>query len=222
MSKIKFTIYSDDVEKSIEKVFFSETTSYHTTKLDENGKNVFDGYASGKNILLDSLSQIPLEEYDLWYDAVVKYLDEHNKKISNKSKTKIEFNIIGVDDRKAYQYEKILNGKVIDTGFGFYKNLTNKDEKAAWKKAVIAYKKNNKKLNITDKIKGYLDEIKKKISKLDSELDKLEGDGADLNINMDSDLLMIMNVLPELQTNPCQFVSDVKRAGKSTIAAVKG
>ena len=220
MAQIKFTIYSDEVEKSTEKVFFSNSLSYHTTKIDENGNKVLGGYVSGDSILFDIVEQIPISEYNQWHDAVVTYLDEHNERISDSNKTKIEFNIIGVDDRKAYQYEKLLNGKVVDKGFGFYKNLKNKDEKTAWKTAVKSYKKNHKKITLTDNIKNTLDEIMKKISKLDSELDKLEGDSVDLGIN--SDLLMIMNVLPELKTNPCDFVSDVKRAGKSTIAAIKG
>ena len=64
MAQIKFTIYSDEVEKSTEKVFFSNSLSYHTTKIDENGNKVLGGYVSGDSILFDIVEQIPISEYN--------------------------------------------------------------------------------------------------------------------------------------------------------------
>ena len=141
MSDIRFEIYDAETESSTDKKYLSEFHDYEIKKV-VNGNTVFNGKTS-LNSILKGKSELPKEDYNYVYDAIIEYLDAHNESIDKTNKN-ISFKILEIDQRYAAKYEEYMGDKLIKEGIGWAKDLKTKEEKKAWGSAIKEFKKSNK------------------------------------------------------------------------------
>lgn len=212
MAKVSFEISSPDIENSIDCTAYSQYTAYHTKRL-EDGVVKKEGEVA--EFYTHTHIEIILDELELedWRNSVKQYIAEHNESVINGTATRtVKFVITDMDERSAFTYEKYINGNLVETGTGFYKDLVNKDEQDAWIDAAIEYKKENGIECDTDKMMALIDDIKEKIDTIDSEL-------PELNL---TDIPLIEVAITNLITDPCNFIQSVMRAGSVNISRING
>jgi hypothetical protein len=212
MSATKFTISRKDVENSLESFPYSPYELYTTIRISPEGEETFNGDISGYTIMNGYADGIPSYEYDDWRNAVEEYLYNHDVKVESGEGFDVKFNITAVDSRAAYTYEEIVNGKVVKSGTGWSDEFETDVEQDAWIDAVVAFNKKIGKKMPTDWIKDKLDKLSAAVDSLDTELPD----------QMEFDIPMITTAIPELNTDVCQFVSDVQQAAVSAVATIGG
>ena len=207
----KFVIKRDDIENTPSFFIYSKMELYHTVRIDDKGKETFNGEVS-EYMVRNGILGIPSDEVDLWISSVNEYINEHNQKVDDGNGFKIRFEIKSFDARSAYEYEEYVNDKKIRSGVSWGMNFDTQAETDAWMDAVIQY---NKEHNITMpsfKIREKIDRIKEMINSLDSELPQQES----------YDLPLLSVALPQKTENPCDFVSAIRRAAESAIETIAG
>lgn len=211
MAKVKYTISRSDIENTPSMFIYSKLDLYHTVRVDEEGKETFNGDVN-EYMVRNGIDGIPSFEVDKWRDAVESFIYDHNDKVDAGEGFNVKFNIKSVDSRGAYEYEETVNGQLIKSGTGWGLDFDTQVETDAWMDAVIEYNKANGIKMPTDKIRSKLEKIKKSIEALDTELPENQG----------LDLPMITVALPDLSKNPCEFVSEVKAAAENVVATIAG
>ena len=212
MSATKFTISRKDVENSLESFPYSPYELYTTMRISPEGEETFNGDISGYTIMNGYADGIPSYEYDDWRNSVEEYLYNHDIKVESGEGFDVKFNITAVDSRAAYTYEEIVNGQVVKSGTGWSDEFETDVEQDAWIDAVVAFNKKIGKKMPTDWIKDKLDKLSAAVDSLDTELPD----------QMEFDIPMITTAIPELNTDVCQFVSDVQQAAVSAVATIGG
>lgn len=211
MAEVKYTISRSDIENTPSMFIYSKLDLYHTVRVDEEGKETFNGDVN-EYMVRNGIDGIPSFEVDKWRDAVESFIYDHNDKVDAGEGFNVKFNIKSVDSRGAYEYEETVNGQLIKSGTGWGLDFDTQVETDAWMDAVIEYNKANGIKMPTDKIRSKLEKIKKSIEALDTELPENQG----------LDLPMITVALPDLSKNPCEFVSEVKAAAENVVATIAG
>lgn len=211
MAEVKYIISRDDIENTPTPFLYSKLDPYHTIRINEEGKETFNGYVS-EYMVRNGVDGIPTFEINKWINAVESFIYEHNDKVNSGNGFDVKFNITSVDSRFAYTYEEIVNGKIVKSGTGWGLDFDTKVETDAWIDAVIEYNKKNGIKMPTDKIREKLNKLKESIKSLDSELSEIKG----------LELPMISVALPSLDSDPCEFVSKVKEAAENTVATIAG
>lgn len=209
MSDTKFEIYDAETESSTDKKYLSVFHDYEIKKI-VNGNTIFSGKTSLYSILKGK-SELPKEDYNYVYDAIIEYLDAHNESIDKINKN-ISFKILEIDQRYAAKYEEYMGDKLIKEGVGWAKDLKTKEEKKAWESAIKEFKKSNKIESSTDKLKKHVDEINEAIDSLDGELPELDSLVPPL----------IETAIPMLLVDPCNFVSELNKAAQVSISRING
>ena len=209
-----FKISRDDIDNSFEMFYFSMIEKYHTIRIDDNGKQTCDTDVSGYEISSNKPNcPVPFTEIDQWMDAVEEYLNNHNMAVhNNETGNTVEFIIKSMDERGACEYEKKINGKTVNAGTGFFRDLKVQEEKDAWTEAVISFKNSNGIPTPTSRMNAMLDDISKSIQKMD---DKLLG-------SLDPIAPLIVTAIPKLITDPCEFLSYLSQAGSLAIPLING
>ena len=211
MAEVKYTISRSDIENTPSMFIYSKLDLYHTVRVDEEGKETFNGDVN-EYMVRNGIDGIPSFEVDKWRDAVESFIYDHNDKVDAGEGFNVKFNIKSVDSRGAYEYEETVNGQLIKSGTGWGLDFDTQVETDAWMDAVIEYNKANGIKMPTDKIRSKLEKIKKSIEALDTELPENQG----------LELPMITVALPDLSKNPCEFVSEVKAAAENVVATIAG
>ena len=209
MPDTKFEIYDAETESSTDKKHLSVFHDYEIKKI-VNGNTIFSGKTSLYSILKGK-SELPKEDYNYVYDAIIEYLDAHNESIDKTNKS-ISFKILEIDQRYAAKYEEYMGDKLIQEGIGWAKDLKTKEEKKAWRSAIKEFKKSNKIESSTDKLKKHIDEINEAIDSLDGELPELDSLVPPL----------IETAIPMLLADPCNFVSELNKAAQVSISRING
>lgn len=210
----KFKISRDDITNSFKTFTYSKMEKYHTVMIDNNGIQTCDEDVSGYQIMGGHPNcPVPMTEFDDWYTAVNEFINVHNLKVKNNSTgNTIEFIITGQDSRSAYEYEKKINGKIVESGTGFYRDLETQAEKDAWIDAVRSYKQSHGIPMPTSIMDEQIEEIESGISALDM---NLLGE-------MDPIAPTIITAIPKLITDPCDFLSYMSQAGTLSIPLING
>lgn len=209
---VLFTINREDITASFDIVDFSETERYHTIKYVDDEKKG-EGDISSNDITNRKVDWINDDEHNYWINAVYKFINTHNEKVDNGTTgNTVEFAITDIDDRGACTYQKKINGKLTDEGKGWYKDLSSSEEKDAWKKALIHFKKENGMSLATQKIDELIEQINESIDSLDSEMPD------DFNLTPP----MIESVLQNIDNDPCNFISDIKQAVNDAVMTING
>lgn len=211
MAEVKYIISRDDIENTPTPFLYSKLDPYHTIRINEEGKETFNGYVS-EYMVRNGVDGIPTFEVNKWIDAVESFICKHNDKVGSGEGFDVTFNITSVDSRCAYTYEETVNGKVVKSGVGWGLDFDTKVETDAWIDAVIAYNKENGIKMPTDKIREKLNKLKESIKSLDNELSEIKG----------LELPLISVALPSLDSDPCEFVSKVKEAAENTVTTIAG
>lgn len=210
-NKIKFTITREDIENSFEIFEFSVYEKYHTIKFVDK-KQVLNSDVSGYDIKAGKVD-IKNDEYEIWEKSVHSYINAHNTKVlDGQTDNSIEFIITDIDSRFACKFEKKINGKTIQNGRGWLKDLKSNEEKNAWRQAVVRYKKNNGITTATQDIENILKEIDDNINSMDNGLPEY--------INLIPPL--IETAIMEISTDPCRFITDLKKAAHVSISKING
>ena len=105
MPDTKFEIYDAETESSTDKKHLSVFHDYEIKKI-VNGNTIFSGKTSLYSILKGK-SELPKEDYNYVYDAIIEYLDAHNESIDKTNKS-ISFKILEIDQRYAAKYEEYM------------------------------------------------------------------------------------------------------------------
>ena len=209
---VLFTISREDITTSFDIVDFSETERYHTIKYVDDEKKG-EGDISSNDITNRKVDWISDDEYTDWMNAVYKFINTHNEKVDNGTTGNIvEFVITDMDDRGACTYQKKINNKVTDEGKGWYKNLSSNEEKEAWKKALIKFKKENGMSLATQKIDELIEQINEAIDSLDGEMPD------DFNLTPP----MIEDALQKIDDDPCDFISNIKQGVNDAVMTING
>ena len=211
MAEVKYTISRTDIENTPKMFIYSKLDPYHTVRIDEDGKETFNGDVS-EYMIRNGVDGIPSFEVDKWRDAVESFIYDHNDKVDAGEGFNVKFNITSVDSRGAYAYEEKVNGEVVKSGVGWGLDFDTQVETDAWMDAVIEYNKANGIKMPSDKIREKLDKLKESIKSLDNELPEVQG----------LDLPMISVALPSLNSDPCEFVSKVKEASENAVTTIGG
>ncbi len=211
MAEVKYIISRTDIENTPKMFIYSKLDPYHTVRIDENGKETFNGDVS-EYMIRNGVDGIPSFEVDKWRDAVESFIYDHNDKVDAGEGFNVKFNITSVDSRGAYAYEETVNGEVVKSGVGWGLDFDTQVETDAWMDAVIEYNKANGIKIPSDKIREKLDKLKELIKLLDSELPEDKG----------FEMPMISVALPSLDSDPCEFVSKVKEAAENVVATIDG
>lgn len=124
----------------------------------------------------------------------------------------VKFEITDVDDDYCYTYKEYINDKLVKEGKQWYKDIKTKQEKKAWKKAVVKYKKDNGIKMLTDKIVDKINDVKEIINKLD--------DG--LPVEFGIDIPHPTFALPKLSSDPCEFISQVAQTATAAVDVING
>ena len=169
MAEVKYTISRTDIENTPKMFIYSKLDLYHTVRVDEEGKETFNGDVN-EYMVRNGIDGIPSFEVDKWRDAVESFIYDHNDKVDVGEGFNVKFNIKSVDSRGAYEYEETVNGQLIKSGTGWGLDFDTQVETDAWMDAVIEYNKANDIKMPTDKIRSKLEKIKKSIEALDTEL----------------------------------------------------
>lgn len=212
MPESKFKITNPDIENNPKYATFSSNEKYHTVRTDSNGKVTFDGFCSGYQIENGEINGIPSSEIREWADSVEEFIYNHNEDVYEGKGFDIKFNILDHDSRMAFKYEEYSNGVLVKSGTGWGDEFETDAEMESWIDAVRKYKKDNGIKMPTDKIREKLDKIEAAIKSLDVELPK----------EMEYEIPTIKTALPKASTDPCQFLSDVKKAAMSAIGEIGG
>ena len=211
MAEVKYTISRTDIENTPKMFIYSKLDLYHTVRVDEEGKETFNGDVN-EYMVRNGVDGIPSFEVDKWRDAVESSIYDHNDKVDTGEGFNVKFNITSVDSRGAYAYEETVNGEVVKSGVGWGLDFDTQVETDAWMDAVIEYNKANSIKMPSDKIREKLDKLKESIKSLDNELPEDKG----------LEMSMISVALPSLNSDPCEFVSKVKEASENVVATIAG
>ena len=211
MAEVKYTISRTDIENTPKMFIYSKLDLYHTVRVDEEGKETFNGDVN-EYMVRNGVDGIPSFEVDKWRDAVESFIYDHNDKVDTGEGFNVKFNITSVDSRGAYAYEETVNGEVVKSGVGWGLDFDTQVETDAWMDAVIEYNKANSIKMPSDKIREKLDKLKESIKSLDNELPEDKG----------LEMSMISVALPSLNSDPCEFVSKVKEASENVVATIAG
>ena len=211
MAEVKYTISRTDIENTPKMFIYSKLDLYHTIRVDEEGKETFNGDVN-EYMVRNGVDGIPSFEVDKWRDAVESFIYDHNDKVDTGEGFNVKFNITSVDSRGAYAYEETVNGEVVKSGVGWGLDFDTQVETDAWMDAVIEYNKANSIKMPSDKIREKLDKLKESIKSLDNELPEDKG----------LEMSMISVTLPSLNSDPCEFVSKVKEASENVVATIAG
>ena len=211
MAEVKYTISRNDIENTPSMFMYSKLDLYHTVRIDEEGKETFNGDVS-EYMIRNGIDGIPSFEVDKWIDAVESFIYDHNDKVDSGEGFDVKFNITGVDSRGAYEYEEIVNGQTVRSGVDWGLYFDTQVETDAWMDAVIEYNKANGIKMPTDKIRKKLEKIKEAIKSLDTELPEPQG----------FEMPTIALALPTLDGDPCEFVSKVKEAAENVVPTIAG
>ena len=209
--KVKYKITRDDVKNSPKIFDYNNNELYHTVRISEDGSETFNGNVSGY-MIQNGVFGIPTEEYELWVSAVQEFLNKHAEDVEKGKGFKIKFDILDVDDRGAYTYKEYINGYMVKEETGWGDKFDSEAEEIEWVKAVIKYNKKHGIEMVTDVVQKKVYDIRKMIDSLDSEIPE----------EMPLEIPLISAALPELSTNPCEFVSDIKRTSENAIATIYG
>ena len=207
--EVKYTVVNENIENSLDYFEYSEYEMYLTTRI-QDGVVTYKGLTSGYMIKNGEVS-VPKEEYSIWEDAVLTYINKHNDD-TEEGRFSVSFKITDIDANACCSFEEYVSGKLIKTGTGWCKDLKSEAEKEAWRKAVKEYKKNNGIETPTSSISSHIDSIKSSISELDNGL------GAIFDLTPP----LIEAALTKLVTDPCNFVSEVTKAVKVAISRING
>lgn len=207
---MKFVIKIDGIETKLEKTVYDEYAEYNTSIYDDNDKLVFSGLISGSKYR-DIVPKSLLSYAGDWEDAIVDYIESYNKKINS---IDVKFDILDVDDRHAYKFKEYIGKKEIKSGTGFCKDLKTQREKTRWRAAVIDFKTKRGISMASTEIKKLIKELYDAIDKIDNALPEIEAG--------DLKLPLIEFAIPELGTNPCEFLEDMKHAANVAIARING
>ena len=211
MAEVKYTISRTDIENTPKMFIYSKLDLYHTIRVDEEGKETFNGDVN-EYMVRNGVDGIPSFEVDKWRDAVESFIYDHNDKVDTGEGFNVKFNITSVDSRGAYAYEETVNGEVVKSGVGWGLDFDTQVETDAWMDAVIEYNKANSIKMPSDKIREKLDKLKESIKSLDNELPEDKG----------LEMSMISVALPSINSDPCEFVSKVKEASENVVATIAG
>lgn len=211
MAEVKYTISRTDIENTPKMFIYSKLDLYHTVRIDEDGKETFNGDVS-EYMIKNGIDGIPSFEVDKWRDAVESFIYDHNDKVDAGEGFNVKFNITSIDSRGAYAYEETVNGEVVKSGVDWGLDFDTQIETDAWMDAVIEYNKANGIKMPIDKIREKLDKLKESIKLLDTELPETQG----------FEMPMISVALPSLNSDPCEFVSKVKEASENVVATIAG
>ena len=211
MAEVKYTISRTDIENTPKMFIYSKLDLYHTVRIDEDGKETFNGDVS-EYMVRNGVDGIPSFEVSKWRDAVESFIYDHNDKVNTGEGFNIKFNITSVDSRCAYAYEETVNGKVVKSGVGWGLDFDTQVETDAWMDAVIEYNKANGIKMPSDKIMEKLNKLKESIKSLDNELPEYQG----------FEMPTISVALPSLNSDPCEFVSKLKEASENVVATIGG
>ena len=211
MAEVKYTISRTDIENTPKMFIYSKLDLYHTIRVDEEGKETFNGDVN-EYMVRNGVDGIPSFEVDKWRDAVESFIYDHNDKVDTGEGFNVKFNITSVDSRGAYAYEETVNGEVVKSGVGWGLDFDTQVETDAWMDAVIEYNKANSIKMPSDKIREKLDKLKESIKSLDNELPEDKG----------LEMSMISVTLPSINSDPCEFVSKVKEASENVVATIAG
>lgn len=211
MAEVKYTISRTDIENTPKMFIYSKLDLYHTVRIDEDGKETFNGDVS-EYMVRNGVDGIPSFEVSKWRDAVESFIYDHNDKVNTGEGFNIKFNITSVDSRSAYAYEETVNGKVVKSGVGWGLDFDTQVETDAWIDAVIEYNKANGIKMPSDKIMEKLNKLKESIKSLDNELPEYQG----------FEMPTISVALPSLNSDPCEFVSKLKEASENVVATIGG
>ena len=209
MDNIRFEVYSEEIENSMDEIYYSQTLVFRLKKYDKE-KLVFD-----EDVTLIEIergrTEIPMTDYEDIEKEFCQYLDIHNENLMSRS-IDIKFEITDIDSRYACAYKEYLNGKIIKEGRGWAKDLDNPREREAWDKAVIKFKKENGIETSTDRMKRDAQDFKDGVKKIDSELPG----------QTDLTPPLIETAIPKLVTDPCNFVNSVIQAAEVSISRING
>ena len=211
MAEVKYTISRTDIENTPKMFIYSKLDLYHTVRIDEEGKETFNGNVS-EYMVRNGVDGIPSFEVGKWRDAVESFIYDHNDKVYAGDGFNVKFNITSVDSRGAYAYEETVNGEIVRSGVGWGLDFDTQVETDAWMDAVIKYNKANGIKMPSDKIREKLDKLKESIKLLDNELPEDQG----------FEMPIISLALPSLNSDPCEFVSKVKEASENVVATIGG
>ena len=211
MAEVKYTISRTDIENTPKMFIYSKLDLYHTVRIDEDGKETFNGDVS-EYMVRNGVDGIPSFEVSKWRDAVESFIYDHNDKVNTGEGFNIKFNITSVDSRGAYAYEETVNGKVVKSGVGWGLDFDTQVETDAWMDAVIEHNKANGIKMPSDKIMEKLNKLKESIKSLDNELPEYQG----------FEMPTISVALPSLNSDPCEFVSKLKEASENVVATIGG
>lgn len=209
MNNATFEIYSQEVENSIEVVYYSDTMGFNLKKY-ENGNLVFDGMVTLVDIYRGRTG-IPLSDYDGIRQELYMYIDNHNENLASHS-ADVRFEILDMDSRYAYRYKEYMNGNLVREGTAWAKDFENDIERDAWDEAVLQYRNNNGITTSTDEMRSGMESVNNAISVMDSQYP----------LEIDLTPPLIETAIPTLVTDPCNFVENIMKAVKTAISRING
>lgn len=168
--------------------------------------------SNGYSIKSDNCKYIKSSDYINWKQQIVDYINEHNRRLITNTldDVDLQYTILDVNDDYAYTYEKYINGKLISSGIGWYKDLKYDIEKIAWKSAVKKFKK-------AEHIKKRTDAIQEAKECILSYIQSIE-DNFDKTLSLEPPLLP--SALEKLNSDPCNFINDVLEKGEKCITGI--
>ena len=92
MAEVKYTISRTDIENTPKMFIYSKLDLYHTIRVDEEGKETFNGDVN-EYMVRNGVDGIPSFEVSKWRDAVESFIYDHNDKVNTGEGFNIKFNI---------------------------------------------------------------------------------------------------------------------------------
>ena len=90
MADVKYTISRSDIENTPLMFTYSNLELYHTVRIDEFGKETFNGDIS-EYMVKNGVDGIPSYEVDKWRNAVESFIYTHNESIESGKGFNIKF-----------------------------------------------------------------------------------------------------------------------------------
>jgi len=212
MKIIRIRIDTAQFDNSMDLIEYDDYTLYKTICETDQGKLEYS--TSGYNIYSASDKYISPSYYDDWRSEVENVIISHNNQIITLTadEVTIRYEMLDFDKRGGFTYEKYMNNEKIEEGHGWGKDVQTQVEYDAWIHAANEYKQKMLIETPTDK-------MKKKLKKLEQAIDALDDD---LPEDLPYDIPLMGTSIPELGTDPCKYVEDVKQAAKSAAETIAG
>lgn len=180
-----------------EHIMYDDEDEYETLKLNEENQRYFSvGKIDGPGVE-DDLFLVEPEEYEEWLEAVNKFIEEYNKTV-DEMENSATYVITDKLENGSYQYTKSMAGQEVETGVTKTSKIPD-ESKEAWTVAAKQFHEDKNMPLPSSKLRKILDDLKKKLSR---------GDPA-YNTRKEYGLPGILSVLPKINTDPCEFLTEL-------------